>query len=75
MKKEINSVSLDFEIPMFKCSGMNMYRQFLQNFERGRGTSLYLSDGILCHAYTLFTVTILGMSESKTFAYKKPARS
>ena len=38
VKKEINSVSLDFEIPMFICSGMNI--RFLRVFERGRGTSL-----------------------------------
>ena len=37
-KKEINSISLDFEIPMFICSGMNI--RFLRVFERGRGTSL-----------------------------------
>ena len=33
-KKEINSVSLDFEIPMYICSGMCI--RFLRVFERGK---------------------------------------
>ena len=32
-KKEINSVSIDFEMPMFICSGLNI--RFLRVFEGG----------------------------------------
>lgn len=33
-KKEINTISLDFEIPMFICSGLNI--RFLRVFEKGK---------------------------------------
>jgi len=35
-RKEINSVSLDFEIPMYICSGMTI--RFLRVFERGKAS-------------------------------------
>lgn len=35
-KKELNQVSLDFEIPMFICSGMNI--RFLRVFEQGKAS-------------------------------------
>lgn len=36
VKKELNQISLDFEIPMFICSGMNI--RFLRVFEQGRAS-------------------------------------
>ncbi len=35
-KKELNQISLDFELPMFICSGMNI--RFLRVFEQGRAS-------------------------------------
>lgn len=36
VKKELNQISLDFEIPMFICSGLNI--RFLRVFEQGKAS-------------------------------------